>query len=706
MTPEWRARLTRWGLARQGFVPWGTRLGAGVLALALLVVALDRLFPPDLRRWQERSTLVTDEGGEVLRAFITADGAWRLPMSATEANPTYLAMLLAYEDHRFYHHPGVDPLALARAAGQALRHGRIVSGGSTLTMQVARLLEPRPRTVVSKLVEMARALQLEAHYSKSDILGMYLTLAPFGGNLEGARAASLAYFGRPPAALTPGQAALLVTLPQSPTKRRPDLAPAAARAGRDALLRRMAAKGVLSRQAAREGMSEPLPTDRRPLPFLAPHLADRLRRAALPGSVIASTLDAGLQRRVEATVRGTQDTLEPAAEVAVLVMEIGSRKVRAYVGGSFTGPFGQVDMAAAPRSPGSALKPFLYGLGFEALPLHPETRINDVPTVFGDYAPRNFDGGFHGLVTVREALQQSLNVPAVKVLDRLGPARFLGRLREVGAQVMLPRPDAAPGLPLALGGLGLSLADLTNLYADLGDGGQARPLVLTPSEAPGTKRPAKRLMGAVAAWYVADILSGTPRPDGRAAVGERWVAYKTGTSYGFRDAWAVGFTPTHVVGVWVGRPDGTPRPGAAGRDMAAPLLFRLVDLLPDRGTPPEPPPGVLEAGPGHALPPALALFDRGTPGGSLAAAAAPLRIAFPPDGAELERTPGRDGAPVPVPLEALGGRPPLRWLVNGLPLPDSASGEGADWIPDGIGFADIAVIDAAGQRAKATVRVR
>ncbi|WP_083901179.1 penicillin-binding protein 1C [Azospirillum sp. B4] len=681
-----------------------------LVAVSLVTAALvaDRLFPPDLRRWQARSTLVTDERGEVLRAFITDDDAWRLPMTVADASPSYLKMLVAYEDHRFYRHPGVDPLALARAIAQAVRHGRVVSGGSTLTMQVARLLEPRPRTVGAKLVEMFRAVQLEARFSKREILGMYLTLAPFGGNLEGARAASLAYFDRPPATLTPGQAALLVTLPQSPTKRRPDLAPEAARAGRDALLRRMAAKGVLTRQAAQEGMSEPVPTGRRPLPFLAPHLADRLRRAAPPGSVIASTLDAGLQRRVEALTRDTQSTLEPAAEVAVLVMETGSRKARAYVGGSFTGPFGQIDMVAAPRSPGSALKPFVYGLGFEALPLHPETRINDAPTVFGDYAPRNFDGGFHGLVTVREALQQSLNVPAVKVLDRLGPARFLGRLREVGAQVGLPQPDAAPGLPLALGGLGLNLADLTNLYADLADGGQARPLLLTrPEEGErAARRPARRLMSPVAAWYVADILAQTPRPDGRAAVGGRWVAYKTGTSYGFRDAWAVGFTPTHVVGVWVGRPDGTPRPGAAGRDVAAPLLFRVVDLLPDRGTPPVPPPGVIDAGPGHALPPALALFDRGAPGSTMAEAVAPLRIAFPPDGAEVERADGQGGTPAPVPLEALGGRPPLRWLVNGLPLPEPSAGEEAGWVPDGIGFADIAVIDSSGQRAKATIRVR
>lgn len=536
-------------------------LGAGgLVALAVLVFAADRLFPPDLTRWRDRSTLVTDASGEVLRAFISDDGAWRLPMTADEANATYLAMLVAYEDHRFYCHPGVDPLALARALWQAARHGRVVSGGSTLTMQVARLLEPRPRTVGAKLVEMLRAFQLEERFSKREILGMYLTLAPFGGNLEGARAASLAYFGRAPSALTPGQAALLVTLPQSPTKRRPDLAPAAAQAGRDGLLRRMAARGILTRQVAHEAMSERVPTERRPLPFLAPHLADRLRRTQPTGSVIASTVDAGLQRRVETLVRDARAALEPEAEVAVLVVDVANRRARAYVGGSFTGPFGQVDMVAAPRSPGSALKPFLYGMGFEALPLHPETRINDAPAVFGDYAPRNFDGGFHGLVTVREALQQSLNVPAVKVLDRVGPARFLARLREVGAQVSLPRPDAAPGLPLALGGVGISLADLTNLYADLADRGRALPLALT-LPVPGNRAVAeRRLLSPVAAWYVADILAETPRPDGRAAIGGRWLAYKTGTSYGFRDAWAVGFTGGQAVGVWVGRPDGTPVP--------------------------------------------------------------------------------------------------------------------------------------------------
>ncbi len=682
------------------------RLGAwAAVALPLLLatlLTLDRLFPPDLSRYRDRGTLVLDQDGGTLRAFLAADGTWRLHADPGQVSGTYLALLKAYEDKRFDRHPGVDPLALARAVGQALWHGEVVSGGSTLTMQVARLLEPRPRTLGAKLAEMARALQLEARYGKEEILAMYLTLAPFGGNLEGVRAAALAYWGREPDRLTLSQAALLVALPQSPTARRPDERPEAAKAARDRVLARLSAAGVLDPRDAAEAAEEPVPTARLPLPQWAPHLAERLRRSHPAGSTIASTIDPVLQSQAESIAAEARRRLEPEAEVALLVVETATRQVRAYVGGSFDGPGGQVDMVRAVRSPGSALKPLLYALAFEDLPLHPETRIDDRPVAFGAYRPRNFDGGFRGSVTVREALQASLNVPAVALLSRLGPTRAAGRLSAAGARLVLPEgAGGRVGLPLALGGVGIRLEDMALLYAALADGGTARPLRFTEGQGAGDPR---RLVGPVAAWQVADILAGTPRPDGRSAGdGARPFAYKTGTSYGYRDAWAVGFSPAHVAVVWVGRPDGTPRPGAMGRGEAAPILFRLADLLPDAGPFPPAPPGTVLAGPGTPLPAPLRQFELlpptvmavSRPGPRVA----PLGVAFPPDGAEVDLG-VEAGAPLPLPLEAMGGQPPFRWLVNGLPV------QGAGWLPDGPGFAEVAVTDASGQRAAVQVRVR
>ena len=697
------------GLARHGPGRRWRRAAAAGAALLGCVLLADALFPPDLTRYRERSTLVLDRGGGTLRAFLTEDQSWRLHAGPADVAPLYLALLKGYEDRRFDRHPGVDPLALARALWQAARHGEVISGGSTLTMQVARLLEPRPRTLGAKLAEMLRALQLEARYGKDEILAMYLTLAPFGGNLEGVRAASLAYLGREPSRLTLAEAALLVALPQSPTARRPDLRPEAARRARDAVLARLAGAGLLAPDRAREAMEEPVPELRRPLPRLAPHLADRLRRAGPRGATIATTIDPQLQRLAEAVAADARARLEPEAEVALLVVETRSRAVLAYVGGSFAGASGQVDMVQAVRSPGSALKPMIYALAFEGLPLHPETRIDDLPMAFGSYRPRNFDGGFRGSVTVRDALQMSLNVPAVALLARLGPVQALGRLREAGARLDVPGGDAASaGLALALGGVGIRMEDLALLYAALADGGTVLPLRLTPG---GPEPAGVPLVGPVAAWYAADILRGTPPPDGRSDAGadggegRAAVGYKTGTSYGFRDAWVAGFTAGHTIVAWVGRPDGTPRPGALGRDVAAPLLFRLADLLPEREGAPAPPAGVVEAGPGRPLPEPMRRFEVDPAGRAPGAARLPpLAVAFPPDGSEVDLSAGTP-APEPLPLEAMGGAPPFRWLVNGNPVADAAPGP-AQWQPDGPGFAEVTVIDAAGQKASATVRLR
>lgn len=696
---------------------WRRWTGAAVAAFAaaaVAIVALDRLFPPNLQRLDRQSTLVLDRDGTLLQAFTAADGAWRLPVGIDEVDPGYLRMLVAYEDKRFYRHWGVDPLALGRAVVQLAESGRIVSGASTLTMQTVRLLEPRERTVGAKLIEMARALQLEWHYGKRDILDMYLTLAPYGGNLEGLRAASLFYFGREPSHLSISEAALLVSLPQSPERLRPDRNGAAARSQRDKILERMAKLGVLSQRAAAEAAGEPVPSLRRPAIRRAAHLSERLHGDAGDGQVIETSIDGTLQAQIEALARRVQDQLEPGATVAVLVVENSMRAVRAYVGsGDFwdTGRYGQNDMVRAIRSPGSTLKPFIYGMAFDELIVHPETIVVDEPMRFGDYAPENFDHFYRGELSAREALQLSLNLPAVALLDRIGPLKLTATLKRAGAPLRLPGEVTMPGLPIALGGVGTSLEDLVKLYAGISDGGMAKPLQFAvDSSAPG--EPAVPLMSPAAAWYITRILEEAPPPPNAIPPQHRKrghaVAFKTGTSYGFRDAWAIGFDAAFTVGVWIGRPDGTFSPGRIGREAAAPVLYDIFDLLPpvpgaNGVANPLRPNGVLVAT-NAALPAGLQRFEgRGSFANASLAADIP-RISFPIDGATLQLSTA--GSYRSLPLEAAGGKMPLLWLVNGEPVASMPFRRKAEWEPDGGGAARITVIDATGQAASAEVWIR
>lgn len=671
------------------------RIAAWVAAAALLLSPLlfDRLLPPDMSRYEDTSVEVRDRSGMLLRAYLSGDHAWRLATRSQDVDPRYLHLLLAYEDSRFALHPGVDPLAMLRAVGQWLSAGRPVSGGSTLTMQVARLLEPRPRTLRSKLVEILRAAQIEWRYSKREILGIYLTLAPFGGNLEGVRAASLSYFGKEPARLTDAEAALLVALPQSPTRRRPDRHPGVARAAQLRVIDRLATAGALPAEAAAEAREAAAmqAMARRPFPRMAAHLADRLKATAAPGAVLRASLDGRLQATVESLLRREASWHRDGAAIAAIVVANADAKLRAYVGGQdYFGPSGMLDLARAPRSPGSTLKPFIYALAFDDRVVHPETEIFDRPMRFGSYAPGNFDGRFHGLVTVREALQYSLNVPAVIVLDRVGPQRLAARLREAGAALAFPETGTPPSLALGLGGVGVRLVDLAMLYRGLAAGGVVRPLALLEDEPPGS---AYTLVSSQAAWLVGDILRGTPTPDAVAhagAVDRREIAYKTGTSYGYRDAWAVGWSASHTVAVWVGRGDGTPRAGVLGRDAAAPVLFKLFALLSGQGerlpAPPEP-----DLAEGRPPPIALRILR---PRGAPMAAAGP-RIVFPPDGSEVPAGPVR--------LRAEGGAGALHWIVNGAPMPGDR--REMEWQPDGEGFARVVVVDADGRAARTAFRV-
>jgi penicillin-binding protein 1C len=672
-------------------------LALGVMSAGWWIVSL----PPMPRTDEiEYSTLVLGRDGALLRPYATAQGRWRLPANVGDVDPRYLAMLLAYEDRRFRSHPGVDPLALGRAAYQWARHGRIVSGGSTLTMQVARLLEPRgERSMAVKLRQTLRALQLEWRLSKDEILALYLSLAPYGGNLEGVRAASLAYFGKEPRRLTLAESALLVALPQSPELRRPDRSAAAARAARDRVLDRIAAAGLVPADEIAQAKQEPVPDGRKPMPMLAPHAADQAVAAAPGRRIHRLTIDAGLQKRLQELARERARSLGPDISVAIVVIENSSGAVLARVGSADyldERRAGHVDMTQALRSPGSALKPFIYGLAFEDGLAHPETLIEDRPARYGNYAPENFDLSFQGTVSVRRALQMSLNVPAVALLDRVGAARMSARLLQAGAPLVLPKHEA-PGLAMALGGVGVRLTDLTGLYSGFPRLGTTLPIT---ERADGTSlRAPMRLLEPAAAWYVANILLGTPPPEN--AAGGR-IAYKTGTSYGYRDAWAIGFDGGRTIGVWVGRPDGAPVLGLTGRSAAAPILFDAFARTAER---PQmiahAPAGVLLAS-NARLPPPLRHFRAA---GVAAEPERTLRIMYPPNGAQIEFA-ATDGKPDPVVLKVTGGVEPLILLVNGVPVATETSRRPLLFTPDGPGFVRVTVMDASGAAESILLRIQ
>ncbi len=680
--------------------------GVGVLwlvaaAAGALTGLIDSFGPAKLGRDLEVSTLALDRDGKLLRAYLTSEGRWRLPATPKDVDQDYLDILYAYEDKRFFEHRGVDPLALGRAAFQLVTNGRIVSGGSTLTMQVARLIEPRhKRSLYVKLREAVRALQLEWALSKDEILNLYLTLAPMGGNLEGVRAASLAYFGKEPRRLTLGEAALLVALPQSPEARRPDRSPEAAQRARDRVLDRAAKRGLFTPEEIARAKLEPVPRARKPMPLIAPHAADEAKGASPHDPVLELTLDARLQKRLERFARERAQALGADMSVAIVVVDNESGEVLARVASPDyfdERRAGQVDLTRAVRSPGSALKPFIYGLGFEDGLIHPETLIADRPIRYGGYQPENFDLTFQGTVTVRRALQLSLNVPAVAVLEEVGPSRLIARLAQAGAPLVLPKREA-PGLALGLGGIGVRLTDLTMLYAGLARGGSAAPLIERQDAEP---LPARRLLEPVASWYVANVLLGTPPPEN--AVGGR-IAYKTGTSYGYRDAWAVGFDGKRTIGVWAGRPDGAPVAGLTGRTAAAPILFDafariaqpIVPLL-------QRPPGAIVASTAK-LPPPLQRFASFKD--AQATLVPKVRIVFPPHGSSLELGGVAGEAPDPIAVKIAGGTPPLNVLMNGLPVATKETARTLFFEPDGPGFVRLTVTDATGAVDSVVVRLQ
>ncbi|MBK8440773.1 MAG: penicillin-binding protein 1C [Rhodobacter sp.] len=641
----------------------------------------------------ETSVEVLDRDGHLLRAYTVADGRWRLHVDLADVDPRYIDMLLTYEDRRFRDHPGVDWRSMLRAAVQAAWNGRIVSGGSTLSMQVARLLEEGTTGEVGgKLRQMRVALALERRLSKDEILTLYLLLAPYGGNLEGVRAASLSYFGKEPGRLTPAEAALLVAIPQSPETRRPDRAADRAEAARNRVLDRAVSFDLIDAEEATAALREKVPGLRKPFPAHAPHLADRARAEDPMAQEHHLTLDLSLQKALEGlaidAVRGRGEALQ----VAIVVADHRSGEILASVGSAgFVDDKRQgfVDMTTALRSPGSTLKPLVYGLAFDEGLAHPETMIDDRPTVFGTYAPQNFDKLYRGTIRVREALQMSLNIPVVMLTEALGPAKLLSAMGKAGMKYELP--GGQPGLALALGGVGVTLQDMVQLYAAIARGGVALPLSWRMA---GDRPEGQRLIGAVAAWQVGDILAGLAPPPG--APSNR-LAYKTGTSYGHRDTWAIGFDGRHVIGVWMGRADGTPVPGMFGADLAAPVLFQAFNRLKPKldPQPPAPPATLLVSN--AQLPQPLQRFRSRT--AAFEADADAPAVAFPPDGAEVELLPAG------LMVRVRGGTAPFTWLVDGQPMQVATRDRESILALPEAGFVTLSVIDATGRSARSVVRV-
>lgn len=680
------------------------------LPVCLLVTGLtgfaiekaDEAFPPPLAEADVVSREVDDANGQLLRAFATPDGLWRLKTTVDDVDPQFLKMLIAYEDQRFEEHSGVDILALGRAALQFVSNGRIVSGASTLSMQVARLIEPRQqRSITAKLLQIARAIQIERRLSKDQILNLYLTHAPYGGNIEGVRAASLSWLGKEPKRLTAGEAALLVALPQLPEKRRPDRNHAAAVAARERVLTRLAVADVIGDGEAERAIATSVPSRRLQLPAYAAHLAERALRKDPRAVRHETSLRLAVQRSLEAVAREGATKLGPKVSVAMVMADAKTGEIVASVGSADyfdASRSGWIDMTRITRSPGSTLKPFIYGLAFEEGLVSQETIIEDRPADFFGYRPRNFDMSYQGDVSVREALQLSLNVPAIRLLDAVGPAELMMRFRRGEVKPALPAGEA-PGLAIGLGGVGLSLRDLVQLYAALANRGF--PLRLGDGvEGKAGLIEAEPVLSPVAVWNVSDALSGVLPPAGSR---QRGIAYKTGTSYGYRDAWSVGYDGRHVLGVWVGRPDNGAVPGLTGYGSAAPILFEGFAKSGFGITPlPDAPAGAIRISQAE-LPISQRRFSLTASGLVNASAREPApQIVFPPEGARVELS-GNHQALSPLTLKLQGGRAPFRWLANGKPLPELTRRRVTQWQPDGAGYSTLTVIDSVGRAASVRV---
>lgn len=551
----------------------------------MILVGLDKQFPlrlPDQQ--QSYASVVLDRNGELLRTFADENGVWRYQVEPDEVSPKYLQALLTYEDRYFYYHPGVNPVSLLRAAWQWLSNGKVVSGGSTLTMQVARILHPHERSVMGKIQQIMRALQLEWYLSKDEILALYLNHAPFGGTVEGVQAASWQYLQKPAGRLRHAEAALLAVLPQAPSKLRPDRHPRRAQYYRDKVLQRLEEYNVWSQTEVQRAQQESVKVWPLPRALDAPLLSRRLRQEAASEAVIDTFVDRALQQQFQKLIKAYTQSIDSKVSAAALLVDNHSHQVLAYVGSAdflSRSRSGHVDMVRAVRSPGSTLKPFLYAMALDEGLIHSESLLSDVPRVSGQYRPGNFNQGFSGPVSATSALQRSLNLPFVQLIDALGAQQFSNRLAHVETPLKIPGGRANPSI--ILGGAGTSLENLVTMYSSLANEGRVYPLAYRSGEKESLGR---SFISAEAAWITWNALRQIKLPDtfrgGYSQLSLPEIGWKTGTSWDYRDVWAIGVSGRYTLGVWLGRPDGQPMPKTQGRQLAGPLLGRLFQLLPHK----------------------------------------------------------------------------------------------------------------------------
>ncbi|MGV6989855.1 penicillin-binding protein 1C [Testudinibacter sp. P80/BLE/0925] len=618
-----------------------------VLSVFALPRLLDRLFPLDLQRYQQTATIVTDRNGEWLRGYLSADQHWRLALETEQLPLDYLRLLITYEDRRFYQHGGIDYLAIARAAGQNLASAKIVSGASTLSMQTARLLMPHSRDWQGKIGELFRAWQLERHFSKEQILQIYMQLAPMGGNLEGIAGASRYYFNKPADKLSLAEAAWLVSLPQSPHFYNPLRYPEQAKQARNRVLQRAFAFGQITQEQYQNAVAQALEINPTPFPFSAPHFTDRLKRTQPNAPLIRSSLDKPLQQGLESLLQHSLPQRHPNGNLAAAIMDNHSGEFLAYVGSAdffSVARQGQVDMLQAIRSPGSALKPFITLFAFDWLNYQPTTLIQDTPIVDDNYQPNNYDGAYQGEITLASALQRSRNVPAVRLLRAINPFRFNSHLQRHGLPLYLP-PNAQPNLALALGGVGIKGTDLLQLYRTLANCSygmaSANPLASPQS-----------------CWQVTEILQQNQDQNGRLFWGKEPVAFKTGTAYGWRDQWLFAYTRDYSMVLWGGRADGKFATRRASAEDLIPLLRKVIGLLPNPPREYRAPSYPLAIQHGK-LPPRLQRVEHPASNRTLTTKTSALSIIAPLNHSRLELPQRQD-----LTLQISGGTPPYLWFLN------------------------------------------
>lgn len=607
--------------------------------------------------------MVRGAHGRIVATFEDAAGEWKIATPAAAVDPLLPRLLIAVEDRHFYADPGVNPLSIVRAGLQLLAAGHVVSGASTLTMQVVRLLHPAPRTLAVKIAEAFHAVALNERASKATILGMWLSLAPFGGNIVGVEAASRAWFGHGPARLSPAEAALLVAMCRRPAALDPAVHPRAAMAARDRVLAEAAALGVISRNAMIHAEATPVPRVLHRFVVLSPQITAHLANG------VRTTIDGTLDATIARFARGRLRRIGPHESLAIVVADAKSRAIRAIYAGDWVNPrrAGFIDLTRVVRSPGSALKPFLYGLAFAEGLARPDSMLSDLPGDFAGYAPDDYGGRFKGAVTATTALRRSLNLPAVALMRAYGPLRFAAALDAAGVKLDLPR-GAAPSLPLALGGAGITMRRLVALYAALATNGRVEQLHIIA----GRRERSRRLLSPAIAGDITRIL--TRRFPGGGPDG---IAWKTGTSAGNRDNWAIGYDRTTVVGVWIGAPDGGALPDQSALS-ALPVLADVFGILPSA--------------------PIATAADRGQE--VLINRAARARFALLSPAAKVSLP-----ADAPVDLRVLGGMRPLRFMIDDRILPSIPALRSTHWQPPGPGYYRLIVIDAGGRTITRTIDV-